>query len=293
MIPTNMLRLSLLPALALSLAVVHAAPVFTESFNSDTPGVLVTGSSSTKWNSPGTGSNVIDDNSTLFTRVTTDTGNLFGQGTGNQYLRIADTSNANNALNYNLVIKDTTIGQVGTLAFNFYDPSGDSAQGNGWLLRLGTSAGNSTTAFGLYLMNGQLRVATTNNVEPNSTAFATYALDTAHSLVIYFNSSSSAVSYGEHTLAANTMDVWLNGSIAATALARSGGSTGDQTIDSFGFTRKVSSNTSSDFVGTLLVDDLNAYSGVELSAIPEPASFAMLGGIGALVCALTLRRRAK
>jgi hypothetical protein len=283
----------ILLSLVLGLASVHAAPVFTESFSSYSPGVLTTGSPpANTWANPG-GSATIDDNSTLFTRVTADTGNLFGQGTGNQYLRIADTSNTNNALNYNLVINDTTIGQVGTLAFNFYDSSGDGGQGNGWLLRLGTSAGNGATAFGLYLMNGQLRVATTTNVEPDTSAFATYALDTVHSLVIYFNSSSSAVTYGEHTLAANTMDIWLNGSIAGTALARSGGTTGDQIIDSFGFTRKVSANPAADFVGTLLVDHLNAYSGVELSAIPEPASFAMLGGLGALVCALTLRRRAK
>lgn len=279
--------LRLIPLLALSLTAAHAATILTDNFNSYTPGVLTTGSG--VWANPSPGS--IDDNTSLFTRVVTDTSNRFGQGASNQYLRLADTSNTNNALNYNLAINDTSIGQVGTLSFNFYDPSGDGAQGNGWLLRIGTGAGNGATAFGLFLMNGQLRVATTNNVEPNATAFATYALDTVHSLTIFFNSSSNAVAYGTHSLAANTMDVWLNGSIIATGLARSGGTTGDQTIDSFGFTRKVSATPGADFVGELLLDNIAAYWGVETSAIPEPSSFALLGGVAMMTAAVLRRRR--
>ncbi|MET0263478.1 MAG: PEP-CTERM sorting domain-containing protein [Rariglobus sp.] len=283
------ISLRLLPLLALSLTAAHAATILTENFNSYTPGVLPTGPAPGIWANPSPG--IIDDNDSLFTRVVTDTTNRFGQGTSNQYLRLADTSNANSALNYNLAINDKPIGQVGTLSFNFYDPSGDGAQGNGWLLRIGTGAGNGATAFGLFLMNGQLRVATTNNVEPNSTAFATYALDTVHSLTVFFNSSSSAVSYGTNSLAANTMDVWLNGTIIATGLARSGGTVGDQTIDSFGFTRKVSGTAGSDFVGELLLDNIAAYSGVETSAIPEPSSIALLGGAGVMFAALLRRRR--
>jgi hypothetical protein len=282
--------LSLIPALTLA-AAAHAAAVFTDDFSSYTPGVLTTGAApANKWlTTPSPG--IIDDDSSLFTRVTTDSGNLFGAGTSNQYLRISDTSNANNALNYNLAINDTTIGQVGTLAFDFYDPSGDSAQGDGWLLRLGTAAGNSVTAIGLYLMNGQLRVATTSNVTPSGTAFSTYSLDTMHSLVVFYNSSASDVSYDGRTLAANTMDVWLDGTIAATALGRSGGSTGVQTIDSFGFTRKTTTNTATDFVGTLLLDNITAYSGVETAAIPEPSTFALAGGTAVLMLAGLSRRQ--
>lgn len=281
--------LSLIPALSLA-AAAHAAAVFSDDFSSYTPGVLTTGAApANKWASPPAG--IIDDNSSLFTRVTTDSGNLFGAGTSNQYLRIADTSNANNTLNYNLAINDTAIGQVGTLAFDFYDPSGDGAQGDGWLLRMGTAAGNSVTAFGLYLMNGELRVATTSNVTPNGTAFGTYSLDTLHSLVIFYNSSASNVSYAGRTLAANTMDVWLDGTIAATALGRSGGTTGVQTIDSFGFTRKTTTNTATDFVGTLYLDNITAYSGAETAAIPEPSAFALAGGAVALTLAGLSRRK--
>jgi hypothetical protein len=110
-------------------------------------------------------------------------------------------------------------------------------------------------------------------------------------LVVFYNSSASDVSYDGRTLAANTMDVWLDGTIAATALGRSGGSTGVQTIDSFGFTRKTTTNTATDFVGTLLLDNITAYSGVETAAIPEPSTFALAGGTAVLMLAGLSRRQ--
>lgn len=285
------LHSALAGSLLLGALTVYGDNVFTEDFNAYSDGVLPTGSAGGgfKWAPPG-GSSTIDNGTNIFSRIVTDSSNLFGEGTSNKYLRIADTSTTNTAStdNFNLSINDKVMGSVGTIAFDFYDPSGDGAQGKGWLLRLATNPGNSATAFGLYLMNGQLQVATTNNVEPSGSSFATYSLDTLHSLVIFFNSSSSAASYGGNTLAANTMDVWLDGSIAATGLARSGGLVGDQILDNFNITRKIASP---DFVGELFLDNFNAFSGAEASAIPEPSTAAAIGGLVTLTAAFGLRRR--
>lgn len=273
-------RLALLPALLLasvSPALATATSVAFFDFDSQSPGVLT-----------GAGGN--DNGTDLFTRVDVDDGNLFGQGASNQYLRIADTSNANSASIYGLVLSTAIVGQIGTISFDFYDPVASGEQNTGgWLLRWGTGNGNSVSAFGLFINNGTLRNATGNNVNPVATSFATYDRDTLHSLSIVFNSSASTLDYAGNSLAAGKMDVWLNGSIVASALDGSGALAGlENTIANVNITRKVNTTASLDFVGTLYLDNFGIYSGV---AIPEPSTAATLAGALILgFCALRRRR---
>lgn len=259
------------PALAATL-------VMSENYDSYTPGVL-----------PGAGGN--DNGTDLFTRVEVDSGNLFGGGTSNQYLRIADTSNTNSANTYGLVLSTATLGQVGTISLNFYDPAVSGEQGTGgWLLRWGTGNGNSVTAFGLFINNGTLRIATGGGVNPSTSAFATYSLDTLHSLKIVFNSSASSIDDAGHTLEAGRMDVWLNGSIAGSSLTGAGTLAGGvNEIANVNITRKVSTDSAVDFVGTLNIDDWALYSGVV--AIPEPSAATILSGGLILGFCLLHRRR--
>ncbi|MFA6961275.1 MAG: hypothetical protein WC205_11035 [Opitutaceae bacterium] len=285
---------SLIATLA-ALTVVSAyatTPVITDSFTTYSPGAITTGSSPAVWATPGVGAGTVDNGTDLTSRITTDSGNLFGKGTSNQYLKLSDTSNANTADNLNLGVNPVTIGEIGTVSFDFYSPTTAGSQGEGFLFRIGTLVGNGATTFGLFINNGQLRAATTSSVTPAASSFATYALDTMQSLTIVFNSSASTLNYASRSLAAGKMDVYLNGTIVGTALDGAGGFAGLQkTNAAVGFTRKTNGNTASDFVGTLNIDNLNVYSGVELSAIPEPATAAVFGGVAVLLTAMMVRRR--
>jgi hypothetical protein len=287
-----MLKLLLATTAALLAVTSQAATIVTDSFNSYSPGAITTGSSPQVWATPGVGAGTVDNGTDLTSRITTDTGNLFGKGTSNQYLKLSDTSNSNTADNLNLGINPTTIGEVGTISFDFYSPTTTGSQGEGFLFRIGTLVGNGASTFGLFINNGQLRNATTSNLTPAGSAFATYSLNTVQSLTIVFNSSASTLNYNGGSLAAGKMDVYLNGTIVGTALDGAGGFAGLQkTNAAVGFTRKTNGNTANDFVGTLYVDNLNVYSGFEPSAIPEPATTAAIAGAAMLLGAVVMRRR--
>lgn len=287
-----MSKLLIVITAAFAAALSHAAPVITESFDSYGTGVISTGPSPQIWATPGTGAGTVDNGTNLTSRITTDTGNLFGKGTSNKFLQLSDTSNANTTDNFNLAINPKTIGEIGTVSFDFYSPTTAGSQGEGFLLRIGAAVGNGGTTFGLFINNGQIRAATAGSVNPASSSLATYALNTAQSLTIIFNSSASTLVYADRSLAAGKMDVYLNGSIVGTALDGAGGLAGQQTTNQVvGFTRKSNANTASDFVGTLNIDNFNTYSGVELSAIPEPSTMAAIVGAFTLLGAVVMRRR--
>lgn len=87
------------------------------------------------------------------------------------------------------------------------------------------------------------------------------AQDTAYQLTIYGNNSSTAVAYEGGLLAANTWDLWVNGSLAGSGLGKAG--LPDSTaIDAFMFNGLNSTGN----VAALTIDSL-AYAN---HAVPEP-----------------------
>lgn len=271
-----------------------AATILTDNFTTTTgtavnqtytPGVLPTGlySSNRVWQS------ATDNDSTYLTRVTTDTENYFGRGTSNQYLSIVDNSNANGASGQVLSTNGYSMGTIGTVAFNFYQPA-TTTQGTGWIVRLGSSAGNTTTNFALYMNNGTLSVATGAGVAVGAT-LGTYSLDTAHALTVFFNNSASSTSYSDRTLTSGTFDVYLDGTLVGSYLTGSGGGTTGTNITNFNITHSASTTQASDFMGALYIDDFATYSGINLSAIPEPSTFTLLAGSAALALGCMRRRR--
>lgn len=92
--------------------------------------------------------------------------------------------------------------------------------------------------------------------------------DTAYRLTIYGNNSAAAVAYKGGTLAANSWDLWVNGSLAHSGLSKAGLPDGT-TIDAFMFNGLNSSAN----VATLTIDSL-AYAN---HPVPEPGLQAVLG----------------
>ncbi|EIP99796.1 hypothetical protein OpiT1DRAFT_04327 [Opitutaceae bacterium TAV1] len=289
----------------LSLAAVFAAAsaratvIFTDDFNSYTAGNLTgdTGSATetpgVKWRNP----SATDDDHTV--TIASDTSNFFSHGGGNKYLSLvsAATGKSPVAQTNRPTTDGTASGSwtnagIGTLSFDFYQPTVANPTGSGWMVRLlnqaTTYGGNSNAVFGLFLSNGTLYAASTANVNPASTALASFALNRAHTLSVVFNTTSTARIYGndsEYTLAANSMDIWLDGSRVGTALGGAGGKAGAAAINKIDFTTK--STISSLFVDNLVLDNTL----IAPAPVPEPATVALATGAVALAGALVARRR--
>jgi hypothetical protein len=266
-----------------------ATLLISDNFDAYTPGVLPTGGSSL-WNKY----NTVDDNDSRFTRIVVDDGQLFGAGSSNQYLRLADTSNANGNAGYFVLNNSAAnIGTTGTVAFDFYSSSIPGSQGDGWLFTLGTNSGNGNTAFGFFVGNGGVYSASGNGVTKDSGALATIQEGAACSLVVYFNNSTTSESYlPGYTLGAGKMDIWLNGNRIGSNLARAGSLADGSSLTHLVIAQKYSTTSTYDFVGELFIDNLQIFSGFEaaLVPVPESAMFSLAMG-GLLLGAATLYRR--
>ncbi|RRJ96931.1 hypothetical protein Ga0100231_024570 [Opitutaceae bacterium TAV4] len=248
---------------------------FSNDFNDYTSGSALPLSYTLNGWSPQTAPQTTDDGNTLFSRIVTDSGNHFGSGTENRYLRVADTSNANGTAsygNYNFLLSTASnaLGgesDSGMLAFDFYEPENAAAQGIGWMLRLGNGwAANGNTVFALCIGQGGVRRVTgTNNVPDTSATLGEFSQNQKHTLRIVFNSSAETLVYNGGSVATGTMDVWLDNTKIASGVAGSGGKGSDWTnetapvtINNFNITRNpANGSATSDFVGEILLDNFS------------------------------------
>jgi hypothetical protein len=209
--------------------------------------------------------------------VVTDSSNIFSSDS-NQYAEMTATG-LTSAPNVNSYADATTpASETGQLSFSFYDPSTATHAGFGWSLRIGSlNAGNSNTAFGIFINDGSLVLSDGTGVNYGD-VITTYTQDAVQQLDIVFNNSISSLDYGTGVVASGTMDVYLNGVLVGDDLAGSGGLAIGETIGNINFTAKTSEETP--FSGTLYLDDLSLNSSI---AIPEPSSAALLLGLAVLL----------
>ncbi|AHF90821.1 anchor protein [Opitutaceae bacterium TAV5] len=266
----------------------QAAVTIGDDFQSYTPAsVLPTGDLPDVWRTAA--ANRLDDGENIFTRVETDTLDLFGSGTANQYLRFQAVATTSSTY-HNVATNFQNIATTGQISLRFYEPVDAAATGSGFILRIGRGAtANSGTAFGLAFQSGTLYATTGASVGVGG-ALATYSQTTAHTLTVVFNNSTSNVTYdGTRSLVANTMDVWLNGTLVASGVAKSGELATNAIINGINFTAKNGS------VGTLCIDDVAVSDTISITSIPEPGITALAGSIlvGLTVLVRRLRPRSR
>ncbi len=227
----------------------YQSSILTENFNAYTAGAALPA----RWGS-GTWASV-NNTSPFETLVEADTANLFGEGTSNNYLLMASTATSTGGYGAMTNTLGTSI-PAGSISFNFYQPTVTGATGNGFILRLcNGTLGNGSTAFALALKNGGLYLATGAYLALNSTSFASYSLDQKHAFTLYFNNNATAgfnytVSGTVYSLAAGTMDVWVDGARVGSGLGKAGGIGTGVNLSEFNFC------STSNFLGTLYIDDL-------------------------------------
>lgn len=110
----------------------------------------------------------------------------------------------------------------------------------------------------------------------------TLSQNTSTTLAIYGNNTTAAVTYGDHTLAPGTWDLWVDGAAVSTGLPKASLPTGT-TIDSLMFYGASSTANAA----TLTVDTLSY-----ANAVPEPTAWSLaLMAIGTLLAGGRWRQR--
>lgn len=218
--------------------------------------------------------------STRFIEVTnTDSGTYFGEA-NNNYLHFykQETSDslwvtANNQF--------SSGSSVVTVEFDFYAPSREGV----WeanpdpRVRLGV---NDPIASNANRVPGELRFGDGGD-GAISTVENVFTPDTTHRVSFVYNHSSSDVSYEGRSLLSSSYDVWIDG---AYSFSSAGGLSVvgidlDTELTSIGFGGFNGSD------GEMFIDNMTVSSG----AIPEPSTYALLGGLAVLGVAVLRRRR--
>ncbi len=203
-------------------------------------------------------------------------------GSPNQYAQLRDTASGNGP--FIRLLSTTQSGAANaltTLSFDFYEPTG----GGDSVMRFGY-AGDDGTRYDLNSGGGRL-VATLNNGTIGGVSGGTstaFSMNTAYTIYMIFNDTTSAVSYGGGSIAAETAHVWFEELGSGNFIfAGSASASNDQDLDGY----RVGFRTFNSDEQELWVDNVSLFEGAP-TAIPEPTT-ALLGGLGML--ALLRRRR--
>jgi len=260
----------------LSASLIQADLIFEDDFESYTAGQVI---DTSKWSLVLSGADNVNT-----VHVEQDTGNLFGKGTGNQYVDLLD--NSTNPGGQSIYLTKTGLSSqlasgIVTLNMNIIEPGGTPPlTGNDGRILVGIGDG---------AMGGTDR-ANLPNWNETSAGVSTYGTvpvtrDTLYNLNIVFNNSGSSIQYnspsGLQTLNATSADIWVDGILQAENILQDRNWDGGIAVDSVGF-RSFSGSAQ-----RLLVDDYRVYD--EALVIPEPSSLLLIGV--ALSSVLLFRRK--
>jgi hypothetical protein len=212
------------------------------------------------------------DNGSAEIDVVADASNWFGSGTGNQILRLLDTTNTAGLRLAAHSLASTA--NVVTLTFRFYEPSGVNGTPLNVRLGGGSNDGDADVAFNIGFDSG-------------NTNSGSYSLNTVNTVTIVANNSTSMVNYhfagGPQTVNSLSYDLYINGVLRRDNFGKGGTFADGSALTALRFTT-FSGGFSQDFY----IDDVLLVSG---APIPEPSSAAALLGLAAGGFAATRRRR--
>lgn len=244
----------------------HAVPLLTDDFESYDVGKAV----------PTSGMWSIGDpsGSPLTTNTVRDESTATPFGTPNRYVELIDDGPAEGIQLLSHSVSEA-VGAVTTFSFDFVETAG----GGDSPILVGYSIGNqlnTDNARNVVVLDDGT-VGWLSSVGDDNT----YQLDTAYTLYMIFNDTSSGVDYEGGTIDAGTAHIWLQ-ELDSGNLAFAGVSSD---VDAnTGSSYRVGFNTWASLLQTLLVDNAAWDAGI---VIPEPSSLALLG-LGGLLCS---RRR--
>lgn len=207
--------------------------------------------------------------------IAADSGNVFGNGTSNTYLSISEPTDL--ASGVMVARNEGAFAPQSGVAFTFdlYDASG--ATSNNFYFRIGSGTLGGTERWDVVFNDGTVSVG--GGVADNFS----YTQDTANSFTFVFNSGGSAFDWDGTSVAPQTYNAYLNGSLAFTGAAGTT-STGNATpIDAYSWLMIAGQGGEDAY----WVDNFSA----TVAPVPEPSTFALFAAFAALGLVLYRRRR--
>ncbi|MDR1280975.1 MAG: PEP-CTERM sorting domain-containing protein [Opitutaceae bacterium] len=216
--------------------------------------------------------------------VAVDIGNVFGSGTGNQYLVLAQTGTAS----ANIASQPITLSNTGMISFDFATPT--AGQSSTLTFRIGTGNSNAMTAFSINLGTGSAVGQRVTTSDGSTILYNGSTPGTSTHVTIFYNNNNdgSVFSYNEGafsgSVAANSMDVYVGNNLVGDNLVRSGSLEKGTALTAINFLGANGAKTLEVWLDNISVQSV--------SSIPEPSSFAIIGGLGVLFL-YALRRRSR
>ncbi len=221
----------------------------------------------------------VSDGTDRVVEVITDTEDYFGKGASAHMLNFSRLVEGAGTMSFRATNAFTPT-SLFTLSFTMYEPdiSGTGALG----IYIGRNTPGSTDLGGfLTLRNGG--VGNTSG----GTGSGAYSMDTAHRFDLVFNNGSTSATYGESTLSAESVDIWVDGvRVLQDAQFTTTGSSYTGNISSVQFIYA----SSPDGPQTVYFGEIGVFNGgVVGAAIPEPSSSSLI--LGALLLTVFAYRR--
>ena len=241
----------------------QAAPLFSDNFESPSAALGPVNPDPLKWNVTENGGGDVFlavDNGTVFT-------------TPNQYMSVT-ASGGGGSNNSSASVISSFSDAVLTISFDFNEPT--TGGGSDFSLQVGRNGFNNFNKFAqITFDDGTLR-------NSGNAQVGNYTLALSNHVDILLNGTTSSVSYlgGTQSLAANTYDVWLNG----TRIANGAANFGSATSGDFNFFNLTTAGSNVFNVDNFVIDS-------ELTVVPEPSTFALLIGAGVVGIGFMRRRR--
>ena len=209
--------------------------------------------------------------------IQTDTGNVFGGGMSNSYLEISEPTDVGSGVM--VARNEAAFGPQDGVAFSFdlFDASGASS--NNFYFRIGNGTLGSGERWDVVFNDGTVSVG--GGVADN---FA-YTQDTVNGFTFVFNSGASAFDWDGTSVAPQTYNAYLNGSLAFTGAAGTTSTGNAAPIDAYSWLMIAGQGGADGY----WVDNFSA----TVAPVPEASTFGLFAGILALGLTVLRRRKAK
>lgn len=206
--------------------------------------------------------------------IVTDSSNVFGLGSSNTVLRLADNgadSDVMLARNAGAFAPQTAI----VFQFDLFDASGSTS--NNFYFRIGDATLGGSDRWDAVFNDGTLSLGNGD---------ISYDQDISNAFEFVFNSGSTAIEHRSTLVDPQTFNVYLNDSLAYTGATGTTSTGNNAPIDAYSFLMIAGQGGNDAY----LVDNFTA-TVPGIAPVPEPSTYALLSGLAVLGMVAWRRRR--
>lgn len=192
-------------------------------------------------------------------------------GAGNQYLEVEGRQSGGNGFSF--ARNESLTGNLATVSFDFSWDGDNTDSYMRWTLRGDNGTNNLRPLHRIDVGGGanDIAVVASGATGPQVNVDTPYRFD----VVFNFTGSATAAYNGANTVAANSMDLWIDGVLVIDDEAFDRGNNANNTaFTDFGFWAQTGTDPT---FGNFYFDNYQVEDMAVVTAIPEPSSFALIG----------------